>query len=353
MKRVAVVILPSVIVAACGGAVVTTGDPVASTAEPRPTAESGAAIAAACASWYDAQLEFYYRCGAGPDFPSKDTFVDGCVGARTARGAPAGAALQMQACTASIAKATSCHVLPHCPVALGLLPEGSGCVRGALESSITCASGRCGGRPLPGRPAHCGACAPTAGPGEACVALGSGDGVPCRPGLSCINAVCVDVPLVEGAPCADRESSWSGACPDGLHCGPKSTCERLPERGEVCSAACATNLVCRRSVCEPLSELGDACSRPSDCMPGLACGPGGTCAHWKTSGVGGPCGAQTGAQCEDRLECVSAEGPRVGRCQEPAAAGQACSDGVHHERCGAWLACVDGVCKRRTEASCE
>jgi hypothetical protein len=187
-----------------------------------------------------------------------------------------------------------------------------------------------------------------------------------------------------GAPCrpagVDPVVAFNVECSAGLRCdaadGCDGTCEPLAAEGEPCIyRECADGLHCEGRVCRPPGGLGESCSLLLDdcaagtqCVlgrcevpvaPGEPCDPGrydcryparcwagsdgvSRCTEPADLPAGSPCGWQ--GPCGPDLACFDIDRATLtGTCMPSRTEGQACSD---TEKCGPWLRCVDGLCRR-------
>lgn len=145
------------------------------------------------------------------------------------------------------------------------------------------------------------------GAGEACTVFGDD----CKPGLACLNGVCV-VERALGEPCA----ADTGPCAFPLVCRASVCEEPWMKPGMACSPNVPgdcnglTGLYCnsQTSACQPvlLSEPGMQCGdfgeEKYDCGAAGVCDPNNTCVG--PSPDGGPCDGMVGPGCTLPAFCV-------------------------------------------------
>jgi hypothetical protein len=147
------------------------------------------------------------------------------------------------------------------------------------------------------------------------------------------------------AECQIDEECDGGGC----DCG---RCVAHAAEGASCAAvACGPGLRCADDVCVPAIHAGDACTQPfpeevaGDCPPNLRCVEGScrTSAEFRTAAEGAECYSPRDHEaplvfCATGLECHF-EGPDVGTCVGPHAAGEPCDTGGTHGLCPAGTLC--------------
>lgn len=220
-------------------------------------------------------------------------------------------------------------------------------VAGALRDGAPCSvSAQCAGRAcgFTSGDSKCGVCKRVQPVGGTCL-IG---GAECAEGSDCVAGVCV----ADGSRKTNEECNQSPTCKTGLLCK-SGACTALGTDGSICQRAtdCVDADVCVGGLCALAIPAGGDCSNSlQGCARGLTC-DGKVCQSFLLAAPGKSCGIPIHQACAIG-ECDAPSKSTIGHCPELIADGTSCGP-RRHGACDFLATCVNGVCVRANQETCQ